>query len=379
MLVFRCRACGAQLKLKDEFANQKVRCPSCQAVITAPGHSDPEGTGVTAAPAKRRAPGARPNTERDDAAVSPATSGKALASLLLSIGNCLCLPFILSLPSLILGILAFVDISRRPEQLKGKGLALTGILLSIFGNLAYAVLLVAVIVAGPAVIMTAVVGGAGQKIQQAATKTQTLNNLKEVALAMHSYNDDKKRLFAAPGWDTPNNPNNVGAQNLSWRVAMLPYMGQAPLFHQFNPKVPWDQAPNSNLQGMRPPMYASPTNPALDPKQTFLQVCTGPNTLFRDVHSPPRIPASIPDGLSNTIFCLEATSGPVIWTRPADIAMTPPGQPLPPGLQGGGSLFVAMCDGSVRALNRTKISDQVMRLLIDPADGQVLPAGWDAP
>jgi len=40
-------------------------------------------------------------------------------------------------------------------------------------------------------------------------------------------------------------------------------------------------------------------------------------------------------------------------------------------------MFITMCDGSARVINRAKVSDQVLRLLIDPKDGQKLPPGWD--
>jgi predicted Zn finger-like uncharacterized protein len=33
MLVFNCDDCGAQLKLRDESAGKKVRCPSCKSVV----------------------------------------------------------------------------------------------------------------------------------------------------------------------------------------------------------------------------------------------------------------------------------------------------------------------------------------------------------
>src|SRR5260370_7598728 len=54
MLVFNCDECGAQLKLKDDVAGKKVRCPSCQAVVTAPPHSTHEGaTPISPSPPAR--------------------------------------------------------------------------------------------------------------------------------------------------------------------------------------------------------------------------------------------------------------------------------------------------------------------------------------
>jgi hypothetical protein len=88
----------------------------------------------------------RPIRRGADDPAAAQTSGKALWCLLFSIGNFLCLPFILSLPSVILGILAIVDINRR--RLRGMGMAVTGIVLSVAGDIIYAVLLVVAVIVG---------------------------------------------------------------------------------------------------------------------------------------------------------------------------------------------------------------------------------------
>lgn len=37
-----CRSCGRELKLKDELAGKKVKCPECEKVLTVPGPDDEE-------------------------------------------------------------------------------------------------------------------------------------------------------------------------------------------------------------------------------------------------------------------------------------------------------------------------------------------------
>jgi hypothetical protein len=39
--------------------------------------------------------------------------------------------------------------------------------------------------------------------------------------------------------------------------------------------------------------------------------------------------------------------------------------------------LAALADGSVRMVDRKKLDDRVLRMLIDPADGQQLPQDWD--
>lgn len=414
MLIFDCEVCGAQLKLKDESAGKKIRCPSCRAVVIAPDDSPAAISSSRGIRRRNDDDETLPTKANAAAAVSteadPKMSGKALASLLLSLGN-FCVPFILSVPGVIVGILAITDINRRKGKLTGMWMAISGIVLSIVGDIALAVLgVVSFLVGGtifamflPLLILLGMADAQRQMqadmqqgqqnraqdlvkakelpdlvkgVRNAANKQATINNLKQIALAMHSYQDVNKRIPPAPGMDLKN-PDQL---NLSWRVGILPFLENLNLHNQFDQKVAWDQQPNQKLLGQRPSHYDTPFSAPPDPTTTFIQLCTGPNTLFPDTKTVVKIPASIPDGTSNTIFAVQATAGAVPWTKPADIVMSPPGQPLPAGLQAGPNqgFIVSMCDGSARFINRTRVSDQVLRLLIDPKDGQKLPPGWDA-
>ena len=70
-----------------------------------------------------------------------ALSGNALASAIFALAN-IVLPFAMSVPSIVLGIIALTQISRRPGQLRGKGLAVTGIGLSVSVDCLYLALIV---------------------------------------------------------------------------------------------------------------------------------------------------------------------------------------------------------------------------------------------
>jgi prepilin-type N-terminal cleavage/methylation domain-containing protein/prepilin-type processing-associated H-X9-DG protein len=89
-----------------------------------------------------------------------------------------------------------------------------------------------------------------QKVREAAARTQCINNLKQIALAMHAYQDTYKKLPA--GWST-----NFGAAPSpywSWSCAILPYIEQAPLYNQLAPAIPPTAGSGGSL--------ALPTNPA---------------------------------------------------------------------------------------------------------------------
>src|SRR5436853_500582 len=100
MLVFPCPSCGSKLQMSEELAGKKVRCASCQGVITAPTQgvgSDAitagPGPAVASTPAaptafapgesRRASPAAaepEPAAERGDRPAPPAQSGGSMAA-----------------------------------------------------------------------------------------------------------------------------------------------------------------------------------------------------------------------------------------------------------------------------------------------------------
>src|SRR6516165_9692277 len=67
-----------------------------------------------------------------------------------------------------------------------------------------------------------------QKVREAAARTQTINNLKMVAIALHSHHDVYKQFPPACG---KFGGNIKTAQSI--HVHLLPYMEQDPLYQQY--------------------------------------------------------------------------------------------------------------------------------------------------
>jgi hypothetical protein len=172
------------------------------------------------------------------------------------------------------------------------------------------------------------------------------NNLRQLALAMHSYHAHHKTLPASASYDAKGKPL------LSWRVHMLPYVEEMPLYQEFKLDEPWDSAHNKKLIARMPNVFRVPGQKNAKEGKTCYQVPVGKGFVF---DGPKGIRfQDIFDGTSVTIFMVETDDAhAVIWTKPDDWTYSAK-EPLRglgrPGLDG---FHAAFADGSVQRLSRT--------------------------
>jgi uncharacterized protein (TIGR03067 family)/prepilin-type processing-associated H-X9-DG protein len=206
--------------------------------------------------------------------------------------------------------------------------------------------------------------GAVEKLKDAAARAQSANNLKQLGLAMHNYHDTNNEFPAHAIYD-----NNGKKPLLSWRVAILPYIGENDLYNEFKLDEPWDSAHNKKLIEKMPSIYEPVAGGKKGQGQTYYQVFTGPDTPFDGAN---KITLNgITDGTSNTILAVEAKDS-VTWTKPADLTMPKDKDKLP----GLGGLFksgmnVLFFDGSVRFMPND-VRAESFRKLVTPAGGEVI-------
>ena len=184
-------------------------------------------------------------------------------------------------------------------------------------------------------------------------RARSVNNLKQIGLALHFYHDVNKALPPAGISDADGKPL------LSWRVAILPYLEQQALYQQFDLNQPWDHPTNKKLIAQMPPIYRVPGAETKE-GETNYRVLVGPGSIFELRKGPggkatgPKL-FQITDGTSNTIMVVEAAE-PTIWTRPDDLPYNPNG-PLPKlGISPEG-FNALMADGSVRFIRSTTRED----------------------
>jgi beta-lactamase regulating signal transducer with metallopeptidase domain len=168
---------------------------------------------------------------------------------------------------------------------------------------------------------------------------KSVENLRRIGLAMYNYHDVFSHFpAAATGAD--------GRTPISWRVALLPYLGHAALYRQYRLNEPWDSDHNKTLLAKMPEVYRHPDAPADSTSAAYFAL-TGPDTVFPD--RKPTRDTDITDGISSTIMLVEAKRE-IPWTKPEDIPFDPK-KPLPElgGFHEQGFL-VLMASGAVRLI-----------------------------
>jgi len=359
MIPFTC-PCGKALHAQDEHAGQTMRCPECGRELDIP-----DAAGVQTADAPR-SPGRpqdeavqdrpdRPGADGGERPRAPTTSGKAITSAILGVLSLILCSVFTGLPAIILGALGLRDIGRGQGRVGGKGLAIAGIVTGGLSFLCLPVILIGLLL--PAV----------SRVRDAAARISSANNLKQISLAMHSYNSATGALPSAAVCDA------AGKPLLSWRVAILPYIGQGTLYQQFKMNEPWDGPNNSKLIPLMPKTYALPGDTTAAPGYTFYRVFVGNGAAF-DWCKGAHVPNDFPDGTANTILVAEAATA-VPWTKPEELDYDPNG-PLPAlGGHFSAGFMVGMADGSVRLLSKD-VSQQTLRAAITRNGGEVLGPDW---
>jgi prepilin-type processing-associated H-X9-DG protein len=205
------------------------------------------------------------------------------------------------------------------------------------------------------------------KMRSSASRNVSVNNLKQIGLAMHNYADINKKFPAAAA------PEKGSVHPVSWRVRILPYIEQEALYKAYRMDEPWDGPNNRMLLDRMPRIYADPRNPSKS--ETVYRVFTGKSTIFPGADAVGI--ADITDGTSMTIMGVESAKT-VPWTKPEDLPFVE-GGPLPEvgGLWPEG-FNVLFADGSVRLLSKTVPAD-TLRAMITRNGGEIHDGGGPLP
>jgi type II secretory pathway pseudopilin PulG len=219
-----------------------------------------------------------------------------------------------------------------------------------------------------------------QKLREAASRSQSMNNMRQVVLAMHNFHDANNEFPPAVG--------SFGTQTGPTHFHLLPYLEQQPLF-QAADGASW----KNGTYGTVLQVFIDPRDPSL------------PDHLYKDWLATTNYAvnwmvtregkmqiANITDGTSNTLMFSEryqmCNGAPTAWGYPSIHTWAPmfayysagrfqsaPSQDkcdphLPQSL--GRDIMVGMCDGSTRMIS-ADIRPTSWHYLCDPSDGNVIP------
>lgn len=386
MIVFDCPGCGAKLQVAEQHAGMTIQCPTCQAQATAP-----RSEGAPARPTGNEASDAETGVTKPE----HSRPSKQDRSEDIRDGD--------------------GERGRRQRQDGADAGTAAAVGMSVATIVGIVVAVSACCVVGVAAILVALLVPAVQKVREAAARTQSMNNLKQIGLAMHSFHDVHRRMpfngsdQNAPGglgnYSKTAQPNNF--QSGSWAFQLLPFLDQQFLFNNVNRGVPvqaylcpgrqrpgfeagggaWsDYFYNNYLnapKGLGVPGPAErpdlPDNP--DYRRTIVEIVDGTsNTVFAGHGS---IMPSQYQLTANVTLCSNIFNGGTLGTMragnpgrtaPAGVTLARDSERAP-GVGSWGGPFPAgalmcICDGSVRTVS---YSNANFSALLTPSGGEIVP------
>lgn len=249
-----------------------------------------------------------------------------------------------------------------------------------------------------------------QAVRESAARTQCLNNVKQLALALHSYNDAQKHLPLAAGFQIPGD-TGWAKQKTSLFFEILPYVEQTALYKSL-PMNGWGDV---FFGKPAPAIFICPSDPTIPATpSTALASYVSNCFVFGDLRGSgnpnARLPQTFRDGTSNVVIYAErygmCQGYPIYWSSGHEyLGLGPPifaenirfdwgWEPInrleqmfqiapsdaqcdPYGTQTGhrGGMTVAMGDASVRAVRASVTKTTWINVQL-PADGNPLGPDW---
>jgi hypothetical protein len=186
---------------------------------------------------------------------------------------------------------------------------------------------------------------------------------------MHAYRE-AHQTFPPPAIG-----DEAGRPLLSWRVALLPFLGEEELYSRFRLQEPWNSPRNRALLGSIPHVYAPPGATPRHGSHTYYRVFVGAGAVFEDGRGISF--TEVPDGMGTTIMIVEADQS-VPWTQPAELPYASCAPVGGVGARFSDGFLAAYCDGAVRLI-RSDFDEARMRLAIGRHDGYGFPEAPNEP
>jgi hypothetical protein len=153
-----------------------------------------------------------------------------------------------------------------------------------------------------------------QSARESGRQAQCINNLHQISLALLRYESENGRFPPAYIVGPDGKPWH------SWRVLILRYLDEQPLYNKYNFNEPWNGPNNSKLAQTIPKIYRCPSDPtaAGNVMANYFAV-TGDKTVWPNGKSV-RL-SDITDGTDKTILLVEMPNSGINWMEPRDIKL----------------------------------------------------------
>jgi hypothetical protein len=195
-------------------------------------------------------------------------------------------------------------------------------------------------------------------------------NLSRISQALHAYHNQygmfPPAYFAGP----------EGQPAHSWRVLLLPFLGEQNLYEQYRFDEPWDGPHNRSLLDKMPDVYACPAATRNRTSTTNYRAVVGRATAWPEKHSA-RL-EDIRDDIAETIHVVESANPTIAWLEPRDViawhARYRYGMSSAHGR--AREFFVVMVDGTTRLITRDLSRDNFRSLLSIDGGRPLAGVGW---
>jgi prepilin-type processing-associated H-X9-DG protein len=107
-------------------------------------------------------------------------------------------------------------------------------------------------------VMVGLLLPAVQRVRDAAARAQCANNLKQIGLALHNFNDS--RGFLPPGNEL-SAPGSSAPTKTNWAIQILPYLEQEALYRQYNDSASNSDSANKPVREAFVKVYTCPSDP----------------------------------------------------------------------------------------------------------------------
>ena len=195
------------------------------------------------------------------------------------------------------------------------------------------------------------------QVRAASRKTQSLNNLRQLALGSLNH---ESAMMKFP----------VDDEKFSWRVRILPFIEEGNLHDRINFDEPWDSEQNKQVLAKTPKVFQAPGSKLAEGMTVYrsfkglLGGNDGEGIEF----------GQMSDGASNTILVAQVPDEMAThWAKPDSLEVND--DVAKKLLAGKGGFLTAFCDGSVQQIPATVGTDDLQHLLT-PNDGNIVE--WDA-